>query len=44
MELVHDILFFFEFFDVESMENVGHRYNVYVGNSFKKIQNIGTYA
>ena len=26
----------FGFFDIESMENVGHKYNHYVGNNFKK--------
>ena len=41
MEMVHDI-FLFEFFDVQSMENVCHEYHKFFGHSFKKMQNMGT--
>jgi len=41
MEMVHDI-FRFEFFDVQSMENVCHEYHKFFGHSFKKMQSIGT--
>ena len=39
--MVNDI-FLFEFFDVQSMENVCHEYHKFFGHSFKKMQNMGT--
>jgi len=41
MEMVHDI-FLFEFFHVQSMENVCHEHHKFFGHSFKKMQNMGT--